>query len=187
LNLLAASFVCFGINNDELLSHNGFSFYGNFLETVIPYSIGLGVSAWLLLRAANEIVGGGRDANLLRASLRVSAVALLGLMLTPSFANKLTAVAHVAFGCVLYCTQVFVAWELFRKWWSNPLDRTLLILQFVAVAIISLSFSQIGVLDLMIPAQIAELVGFGVLCIRAISRLEPVQGSSSTFELADKV
>lgn len=173
LSFLTAFIFCLLLNHDEVLSHNGFSFYGNFVETIVPYAIGLGLCAWFLGKAADEIPQPGRQAGLLRLVLRVTAISLLGLMLTPSFASKPSAFMHVFFGSIMYGTQAFAAWQLFAKWWQNPIDRALLILQLVATAAVLLSFRRIGILDVMMPAQVAELIGFGLLCMRTIGRLEP--------------
>jgi hypothetical protein len=172
LAVLATSAVCLYLDSSQLFSNNGFSFYGNFRATVVPFAMGLLGCAYFAYKTSKAIKSHTWQGDLLRSAYRLTAVSLVGIVLAPSFANKLTAVMHLFFGSIMYTTQAVVAWKLLGDFWQSRFDRALLILQLCSVAVIVLSFSKIRVLDLMIPAQIAELIGFGVLCMRVIARMQ---------------
>ncbi|HTH71884.1 MAG TPA: hypothetical protein VL737_00795 [Candidatus Pristimantibacillus sp.] len=171
LSFVMAAVLCLLINAKVLFTSDGISFYGNFRNTIVPYVVGLALSGWFLARAADHLPADGRENRLLRTALRISAISLMGIIITPSFAGGLTSFVHVSFGGFLFLTQAVVSWSLLGSFWSNWTDRLLFMAHIAAVVAIILSFRRIGLLNLMIPAQVTALLAFGALSARMAGRL----------------
>lgn len=171
LSFVMAAVLCLLINARVLFTSDGISFYGNFRNTIVPYVVGLSLSGWFLARAADYLPRDGRENRLLRLALRISAICLMGIIVTPSLVGGLTSFVHVSFGGFLFLTQAVVSWSLLGSFWGNWTDRLLFVLHIAAVVMIILSFRWIGVLNLMIPAQVIALLAFGALSARMVGRL----------------
>ena len=174
LRLSGAAFAvtvatCVSLRPGDVLTHNGLSFYGNFQTTLLPYGVGLGLTAFFLLRASQQMLP-GTEMHEVRLPLMVIANALLGVVLTPSFsASRLVQGLHVLFGAVVFGTQVAVSRRLLRPGAIRS-DRWLLTLQLVAFGFVLLSLGGIGELSLMLPAQALTSGAFAALLLRAVRR-----------------
>lgn len=162
----------------DILGHYGLSFYGNFSRTLVPYAAGLLVAAYFLFRAARELAA-LPDARSFSAGLQGVALAVFGIVITPSFSHVwVVQDLHVLFGLAIFITQAGLsAYYLFRVR-PGLTDWMLLTLQFVAIVVAVLSFRTVHVLGLMLPAQVLAIGSFGVLLIRAVNR--QIERSNST-------
>jgi hypothetical protein len=180
LRLSGASFTatvaaCVSLQPREVLTHNGLSFYGNFRQTLLPYAVGLGLTAWFALRASRLLasVGVWRQVRRLLAAM---ALALFGVVLTPSFSRlRVVQVLHVLCGAMVFGLQWAVARQLVQLRVSQR-DYWLFRLQLLALGLVLLSFGLVGELSLMLPAQVLAIGTFGALLFRAVHRqvLPPV-------------
>jgi hypothetical protein len=175
MSLVATVMLLLLIDPQALTSRSGISYYGNFLDTLLPYAVGLGLTGFFLVRAANSLPHRGHKPNMIRLALRVSALSLAGIVVTPSLASNFTGFWHGAFAGLLFFTQATVTWKLAAELWRNLIDRTLIVLHIVSVAAIVLSFRWFSLFDVMIPAQVTAATAFGILCMRIIVRLEPLE------------
>lgn len=172
MSFVATILLLLILSPEALASRSGISYWGNFRGTFVPYMLGLGLTGYFLVRAADSLPHVGRKPNMIRMSLRLSAVALVGIIITPSLASKFTGFWHGTFAVLLFFTQATVTWKLAAELWGNTVDRLLIIAQISSIALILLSFRWFDLLDLMIPAQATAVTAFGILCIRMITRLE---------------
>ena len=172
--------VCTGLYSHSLLTHTGLSDFGNLGSTLLPYSVGLVATSYFLLRACRAL---GELATLaarsFRAGLEGIALALLGIVATPSGSTiSFVQDLHGAFGFIIFVTQAALSLHYLIKARGDALDWLLLALQLVAICLVILSFHAVGVLRLMLPAQLLAIVAFGALLIRAVSyragQVEPV-------------
>jgi len=174
LRLSGAAFAatvtaCVCLQPGDVMTHNGLSFYGNFQQTLLPYGLGLGLTALALLRASQHMpqaaVGRG-----LRLSLSAMAAALLGVVVTPSFAqNWLIQLLHVLFAAMVFVLQLAVSWRATHLR-TGQLDHWLFRVQLGALAVAMLSFGTFGALSLMLPAQALAIASFGALLLRTLQR-----------------
>ena len=174
---LRLSGYCFGmtvlgcvlLRPGDVLSHDGLSFYGNFRQTFPLYALGLGATAYFLLRAAGALAGGWQVWRFCRG-LEAIAVALLGIIVTPSFSGVwLVQDLHVLFGLAIFVTQALLSLGYLRAAPGDGWQRLLLGLQLLAIVLVSLSFRTVGLLDLMLPAQVLAIAAFGGLLRRAVT------------------
>lgn len=170
-SLVATFIVCIASYPYNLLSHDGLSYYGNIDSTRLPYSIGLVVAAYFVLRACWAMGGmQTQTAKSFRVGLEAIAIAALGIVATPSLsANPFVQNLHVLFGFVMFLAQAALSMHYLIRARGDAADWILLGLQFVAIAIAGLSFEVVGVLHLMLPAQLLAIFAFGALLIRAAS------------------
>lgn len=180
-SFLVAVAGCVLIDPPDWIAHDGFSFYGNFRSTIIPYGIGLTASAFFLLQATRHL----RDSEAARAfrlGLQCIGIGLLGIVVTPSYSQiKLIDDLHVLFGLVIFVTQAVLSLRYLIRVRGDWLDWLLLGLQLVAIVLVGLSFRRIHIVSVMLPAQVLAIVAFMSLLIRAVSsrtKLRVVIGSS---------
>lgn len=168
LSLLVTVLLCIGSNPGVLWSHTGLSFYGNFQNTLFPYVLGLGLAAFSLSRAADYIAANSQMARMLRVGLKVSGLALAGIVLSPTLVSSWSAVAHVLFAVILFAAQAAVGVRLALRLPKNTFNGVLLCVQVLGLAGIVLSFRRVGALSGMLPSQIIELFAFTALALRAV-------------------
>lgn len=157
--------ICVCIKPNDIFTHDGLSFYGNYAKTLIPYGVGLAATAYFIVRAGHDI---GQDKQLLplRYGLEVLAIGLLGIIATPSFSPSTTIDdMHVTFGFIIFLTQALFSLRYIIK---SPGDWLLVSLQFAATACVALSFSSLNIFDFMLPAQFAAIITFSALHLRAV-------------------
>lgn len=164
--------ICVALQPSDVFSHDGLSFYGNFQKTFLPYGIGLVAAAYFLLRACHTLVN-TQAARSFRLGLEAIAIAVLGIVATPSFSHTmLIQDLHVAFGFIIFVTQAILSLHYLGKVGRLRLDWVLLALQLIAIVVVALSFHAVAVLNLMLPAQVLAIASFGTLLIRAVIRHE---------------
>lgn len=177
---LVAVVICVLLQPAAVLSHDGISFYGNFQRTFLPYGIGLVGTAYFLLRACSTL-NNTQVARSFRVGLEAVAVAVLGIVATPSFSQViLIQDLHVLFGFIIFVTLAVLSLHYLGREGRYPLDWALLALQLIAIIVAALSFRAIGILDLMLPAQILAIVSFGTLLLRAALRHDHLASRTSS-------
>jgi hypothetical protein len=153
-----------------MYSHDGLSFYGNFERTILPYGLGLVITSYFLLKACRTLVN-TRAAQSFRLGLEAIAIALLGIVATPSLSHSmLIQDLHVIFGFIIFVTMAILSLHYLGREGRYKLDWILLGLQMVAIVLVALSFRTVAVLDIMLPAQLLASIAFGTLLVRAVVR-----------------
>jgi len=165
---LVAAIVCVALRPSDVLSYDGLSFYGNFRETLLPYGLGLVATSYFLLRACLTLVD-SQVARSFRAGLEIIAIALLGIVATPSFSYLwFVQDLHVVFGLVIFIAQAVLSLNYLRHAEHTTFDTILLTLQVLAIVVAALSLHEIHALSLMLPAQLLAVVAFDTLLLRAV-------------------
>jgi hypothetical protein len=160
------------LNPNSLFSHRGFSYYGNYRATLLPYLLGLGICAFWLNLAARSLPSKPHASHLIRIGLRYSAILLVGIILTPSYANGYIRNAHLILGSVLFVGQFIVSVLLLRAMELGRSGRNLVAAQAATIITSFLSFKSVGVLNLMMPSQSLKVGLFVALMTLALRRLK---------------
>lgn len=178
-SFIATVAICIILQPADILAHSGLSFYGNFQRTILPYGLGLVMTAYFLLRACYLLKN--QVARSFRLGLEAVAVGLLGIVATPSFSSfKVIQDLHVLFGLLIFTTLAGLSLHYLIHVEGKLFDWILLVLQFVAIVIVALSFHAVGILSLMLPAQVLDIGSFGTLLIRAASYRAHMHSASSS-------
>jgi hypothetical protein len=167
LTFLAGVAVCMLLDPTAIISHSGFSYYGNLRRTIIPYGLSIVGSAYFLIRAC-QLMKSTAVARSFRVGLEGIAVALLGIVATPSLAafSPLQDL-HVLFGLFIYAAQAALSLHFLIHVRGAVMDWFLLCCQLAAVVLAVLSFHAVNMLSVMLPAQLLAVCSFGALLIRA--------------------
>ena len=168
---MATVIVCLVLYPHDLLTHSGISNFGNLKITLLPYSIGLVTTSYFLLRASRALSElSSLAARSFRVGLEGIAIALLGIVATPS-GSSISYVQdfHALFGFVIFVAQAILSLHYLIKARGDILDWSLLLLQLIAIGLVVLSFYAVGILSVMLPAQLLAIIAFGTLLIRAVS------------------
>lgn len=160
--------VCVLLQPSNIWGHEGFSFYGNFMHTIVPYSIGLCGVAYCVARAGQAL----RDTEAAQSfyrGLMIIALAIVGIVVTPSLSGLwLVQDLHVVFGLVVFMLQALLSLHYLRQGRGGMVDWLLLVLQWVGIVVVALSLRLIGVVALMLPGQVLSILAFDALLIRAV-------------------
>lgn len=159
--------VCISLKPDGLSVNDGISYFGIYRETFLPYAFGLLGAAYFTVRAVAQIPAG---MALLRQALRVYAMLIVGIVITPYAVSTPIDHLHIAFGSALFSLQLLLScwliWQLHHIWWSVVL--TLIELVSGIAAAIYLRPSH----GLLLQSQIAFQLAFGALLILSLQRFE---------------
>ena len=152
-------FVLCIVSRPESLGHNdGLSYFGAVWWTVVPYTIAFSTYALFCWLASNKVPSTNRSSKLMHWLLRLMAVLLFGLIITPhTVINSI----HKVFGSTLFASQILLSVYLYYK---NP--KKLYILLLIAVMFVSGLFSAAFLFTpsgFMIQAQIVYQLAFVVL------------------------
>lgn len=133
---LASIVVCIALDPDGLRLDFGLSYYGTRWSTVIPFALGslaVAVSLWLAAGHSADVAP-----PLLRRSLQVFAVLLVGVIATPYNAGSLVDVAHTVIGAAAFVIALGqTAWITWRTRWrvDNVLALVVLVVAGVLCAL----------------------------------------------------
>jgi hypothetical protein len=159
------------ISRPESLGHNdGLSYFGAVWWTVIPYSVAFlsyGTFCWL---ASNKIAGKSHGGKIIKWFLRLMAVVLVGLILTP---HTIINPIHKTFGSTLFASQLLLSMYLFYK---NPKQFYVFILIIIMFAsgLFSAAF-LFSATGFMIQAQIIYQFAFVILLTQYLKILNKLK------------
>lgn len=164
--------ACVAMHPGFVLSINegGLSNYGIHVKTFVPYTLALTVTALFSLLAARSLRADPPDRGLAWVLRSYAALLLVVLVSTyPYSLNLELRDAHFTLGIALALAEVIGAAWMFRAMRHGPLDVVCLAIQWVGVVLLVLTgFSG---LHLLFASQITMAVGFGLLLVRATSRI----------------
>lgn len=167
LSSLAAVSICILLEPTVVFTHYGLSYYGNFRDTLFVYGIGLGMTAYFLMKACRSMQGTSAGDSFGRGLEGVS-IALLGIVATPSLSPfGLVQDLHVGFGLTIFVAHFLMSSHYVTHRRRDNVNLTLLGLQFIAILVAAVSFPASGVISIMLPAQVLAIVSFGLLVLRA--------------------
>lgn len=107
--------LCILIRPVGLAANNGFSYYGDYETTVVPYAAALILYAFCLWKASEKIGFDSTTHKVLAFALRAMALLLIGLVITPS---NLVSGLHTECGTLLFSIQLLIS-----IWMAGWLER----------------------------------------------------------------
>ena len=130
--------ICVLIRPIGLIVNSGISYYGNFSETLLPYSLAFILNSYLLWQASSVIGNKTWADRYIRVGLRVVAVLMIGILITPHNALNLeiSNSLHKTIGTLLFGLQFIMAimMMIIYRAWTNILIFALLIVSgFAAI------------------------------------------------------
>jgi hypothetical protein len=153
--------ACAVARHDSQVMTDGLSWFAAHQPTVVPFVSSMSVVAFLLLAVARQLDAESPAGPLLRTTVSLIAILLLGVLATPYDVDTFFNWTHMILGGTLFALQFALSGWL---WWRSrePVIAGLAILQFV-VGLLALG-SLIGVVDVLLYAQIVfQLVFIGEL------------------------
>jgi hypothetical protein len=167
LALAVALAVCIPLMPRFLFSSTmgGVSNYGVHARTVAPYSVGIAVSVWLLLKASGQLELTGEDRVLARVCRIIGVLLLLNLLSTyPYQLSPAWELVHSLCAILLAIAELIGAVILAGMLhdWSGYTVMAIAVGAFVVMAL-----TQFGVLHVLFVAEVTAGVAFGILLVRA--------------------
>lgn len=142
--------------------NTGFSYYGGFMVTVVPFSLAFVVYAACLWRLAHDI----KDYKLLSLTSRLIAILFVGLVLTPhTVVNGL----HIVIGACLFSAQLLLSVWLLAKYYTDWLLWVLVAAELIS-GLVALHY-LLNIHGFLLQSQAVYQLAFGCLLIRSLRRL----------------
>lgn len=166
---LAAVFVllalCVMIRPAGLAANDGLSYFGGFATTIIPYSLAFFLNAFFYWEAARGLNNDHFPYKYAATSLRVMAVLLIGLVVTP---HELVNYIHTKIGATLFSFQLLLSiWMLIKiaPSWQN----IILVLVEVLSGLAALYYLP-KAHGLLLQSQVIFQLAFGLLLVRVLNK-----------------
>ncbi|HZP72506.1 MAG TPA: hypothetical protein VFA97_03910 [Gaiellaceae bacterium] len=154
---------CLAITPSQLAVKRGLSFYGNHLQTIVPYCLGFALCVGLTALGLRRLA----PVDAFRTRLRIALGAVLILMslipLTPYSVDQIFDYLHTVFAATLFAAAASLG-----TWLALWVLRSRLAYWALAAQAVSGLFAltaQLGWHDYMIPSQLAFQVSFAVLVV----------------------
>lgn len=162
--------LCVLISPDSTLRQPGISFFGSSSSTIVPYSIGLAVTAYFLLRAAYMLSKKNDTIDkIYYRGIALIGVGLLGIVATPAWHTTfILDQMHLLFGISIFIIQVLLVIAYMFTVRKSASDWVLLFMHLSAVLMALFSFNRINLVQLMLPAQLIAILSFSALALRAV-------------------
>ncbi|HUD07465.1 MAG TPA: hypothetical protein VMQ52_00045 [Candidatus Saccharimonadales bacterium] len=123
LCLFVSMLMCIAIKPKGLAANGGISYYGTFLETAVPYTIGILGGAYFGYRLAKTL----HKASLkyVRLALIVISILSIGIVLTPYSINAVLDWTHTILGSIIFILELVISGWVIK---SFEYDSTILVL-----------------------------------------------------------
>jgi hypothetical protein len=159
--------VCIVIRPQSLRVDYGLSYLGVFTDTIVPYAAALLGAAYFIWRAS-ELVTDFDHSLLIGRSMKIIALELVGLLLTPYTHFE---VAHMFFGSTLFLLQLGLAF-LAIKWLGGSDRRIPLLTGLMIVSGLAAAYYLPRSRGFELQAQVLFQLAFWVLFIRLLRGLQ---------------
>jgi hypothetical protein len=156
--------LCMVLRPAGLAANDGLSYYAIFWATFIPYTAALLIYEHFLWKTA-EALGHSRKYRLLALALKIMALLVIGLLLTPI---NLVEDFHSLIGLVLFVIQLAVSFKLLA-WGFDWIDAGLVTIEVLGL-LAALSYASYDQ-GLLLQSQIVFQVAFITLLVRSFSLL----------------
>jgi hypothetical protein len=164
--------ICVLLKPNGLAVNDGTSYFGIYRETFFTYAFGLLGAAYFAARASAQLPP---NAALLRQALKVYALLIVGIVITPYAVGKWIDYLHITFGSALFSLQLLLScwlvWQLHYVWWSVALTLVELVSGIAAAIYLGPSHG------LLFQAQVIFQLAFGALFVLSLQRLEVAQSA----------
>ncbi|HEY1644915.1 MAG TPA: hypothetical protein VGF75_00840 [Candidatus Saccharimonadales bacterium] len=123
-------------------ANRGLSFYGEHLDTVIPFAIGFFLCDFFILRAAKLLPELKPTFEVFIMPFRILALLLILIVLTPDNLNGVFNVLHNTDSSSLFLFELILGGWLVFRWHNTALTKVLLASQFIVGIICGMSEFQ---------------------------------------------
>jgi hypothetical protein len=121
--------ICIYISPEGLKANDGLSFFGGKGWTIIPYSLAFAFYALCMWLASLKINSKDETAKYLKSLLKIMALLLIGLTITP---HTIIDPIHTAFGTALFLVQLVASGWLAYKNGKNIAIYILIIIMLIS-------------------------------------------------------
>jgi hypothetical protein len=150
--------ICIGFDHGSASRTNIISFYGVYHRTVVLLVLGFGAAATGLWRAASYFVEG--DAPLLvRSVMRLVAVGLFALLITPFGRGALLNLTHMTVGVSIALLQLSITLSLVARV-RSPRSIAILVVLLLGGAMAAASLPNWN-FPFLLPGEVIYQLGFG--------------------------
>ncbi len=152
-----------------LFVNSGISYYGNWNETVIPYGLAFIVNSYLLWRASSYIGNKNKIDIGLEIVLRITAVLMIGILLTPYNVFNMTSLnyVHRTIGTAMFSVQMVMAVSIVISNYRDP--KYLLLITSTFIGGIGALVYLLQPTGYMIESQIIFQISIWLIFIRYLS------------------
>ncbi len=171
LVMLLFAVVCFFIESEAFLSNTAISYYGTLLSTIVPYSLGMLLTALLIYKSTWYL----RDQKTvaIRLSLRLIAALMVATWATPYNGGVVLFWTHMVVTFIMLLvvlgTSAYIAVKIHR----HPLNLVIVLAEMLMTAILILSLGFWDILHLQAPAQLTISLLFVTILCTTLRSLEP--------------
>lgn len=159
--------TCLLIRPHGLIADNGISYYGTFLNTVFPYSLGILGAAYFFYRSAQEA------AYPIKLCLKICSYFMVGVCLTPYTINNFFNWAHIAVSSAVFVVELLLGlWLVVKPKYSAyvMLFWLLMLLSGIASAIYLLPSK-----GYLLETQLLYQASFGLLVLSYLRLGKPIK------------
>jgi hypothetical protein len=151
------------ITTKAFYGDRGLSFFGEHINTAIPFAMGFILCDFFLLRTARLLPEASANFTSFTAPLKILAVLLISIVLTPDNLNGLFNVLHdIASSSLFLFELLFSIWLAIR--WSNTFFTWLLVVSLFLVGITT-GLSELGVASLLSVGSLVYQLIFSILLV----------------------
>lgn len=157
--------VCIFLRPQGLFANDGFSYYGDYAQTILLYRLAFIVtglltflSSWFLPKAMPFIA--------IKFVFRIMPVLLLGVVVTTAPGHTKLDIVHVGIGMTLFVVQLLTACWLALFIYKDRFNQWLLILLLFS-GLISLIALE-GIISYLLEGQILFQLAFGALMMHTL-------------------
>ncbi|MHB1864921.1 MAG: hypothetical protein ACYCPS_02010 [Candidatus Saccharimonadales bacterium] len=136
--------VSIAITTQGFSDNRGLSFYGEHLNTVIPFALGFCLCDFFLLKVAKLLPEVADNLSVLTMPLKILSILLISIVLTPDNLNGLFSILHTVASTALFLFELILSVWLTLKWYRSVFSWLLLCAQFLAGIVAGLSEFQIS-------------------------------------------
>lgn len=123
--------------------NRGLSYYGEHLDTLIPFALGFCLCDFFLLKVARLLPELNKQLAVFTVPLQVLSILLISIVLTPDNLNSLFNVLHIIASSALFLFELLFSIWLIIRWHKSATSWLLLIAQFTAGIIAAMSEFQV--------------------------------------------
>jgi hypothetical protein len=152
-------------------NEGGMSNYGVHAKTVVSYSFALGLSGIFTVKAASLVNQKKEITKTLRKLLVVLGLSSIVVLLStyPYKIDTLLADIHIGISILLFAFEVIASIWFVRTLSRNWINAVLLGVQTLGFLLIL--GSAIGIVHILLLAQLVASLAFGIFLVRAVSRI----------------
>lgn len=169
LSFFGSMFICFALIPEAVTGNLGISFYGNYKKTLIPYTLGLFLTSYFIVKAANALQRAHAELKSISEFMFVIAILIIAVSLTPYSVDTIVDWAHILTSSVLFIVELLLALHITKLTRYRSDIQLLLGLQLMGALIAGASL--LPDTEIMLTGQVITQLAFGILLIRGVDQL----------------